>query len=259
MTDSPDKPTPESPIDERMREFGAYLQDLRKAARYSLEELSDELRKRGVSKHGTSRQYLGALERGEVTNPSPELLLELAKALDAMSSDYWLLAGHVPPGPEGEAYAELIREANREGFSRMLKDKGLTEGMVHDVLSKVSDETIDRVVRREEPLVIKREISDDDWAQHQNMGYETHTIAMAEEPMARESASDYMDSIKDQFASKSTFGVAAASRAPRRKRPEREMIKAGRDARIVVDRPLNRNERRLLEDVARLIASLLGR
>ena len=259
MTDSHNKPTSETSVDERMREFGAHLQELRKKARYSLEELSEELRKRGVSKHGTSRQYLGALERGEVTNPSPELLLELAKALDAMSSEYWMLAGQIPPGPEGEAYAELIREANREGFSRMLKDRGLTEGVIQDVLSKVSDETIDRVVRREEPLVIKREVSDDDWAQHQKMGYETHTIAMSEEPMARESASDYMRSIKDEFASKSTFGVAAASRTPRRKRPEREMIKAGHDARIVVDRPLNRNERRLLEDVARLIASLLGR
>ena len=30
MTDSSDKSTSESPVDERMREFGAYLQELRK-------------------------------------------------------------------------------------------------------------------------------------------------------------------------------------------------------------------------------------
>ena len=122
-----------------------------------------------------------------MTNPSPELLLELAKALDVMSSEYWLLAGHVPPGPDGEAYADLIRAAHREGFSRMLKDEGLSDGMIQNVLSKVADETIDRVVRREEPLVIKQQVSVAEWTGHQALGFETHTID-APDPSVRESA-----------------------------------------------------------------------
>jgi transcriptional regulator with XRE-family HTH domain len=242
-----------------MREFGKYLRELRKKARYSLEELAVELRKRGVSTHGSSRQYLGALERGEVSNPSPELLQEMRIALNAIASEFWVSAGQIPPGPHGEAYAELIREANREGFSRMLKDEGLSDAMISNVLSKVSDETIDRVVRREEPLVIKQQITDEEWADHQAMGYETHTLADAKSLMAAESASDYLGSIKDEFASREVLGLGAASQAPRRRRTKRETISAGRGARIVVDRPLDRNERRLLEDVARLIANLLGR
>jgi len=259
MTDLPNDKSADSPVNERMREFGEHLRELRKEARYSLEQLAEELRRRGVSRHGTSRQYLGALERGEVTNPSPELLLELAKALNAMSSEYWLLAGHVPPGPEGDAYADLIREAHREGFTRMLKDEGLSDGMIRNVLSKVSDQTIDRVVRREEPLIIKHEATDDEWTDHQAMGYETHAIEMAAEPMVKDSASEYLGSVKGQFDSMSTHRLAASAQAPRRKRPERETIRAGRDARIVVDRPLDRKEKRLLEDVARLVADLLSR
>jgi len=240
-----------------MREFGEYLRDLRKQARYSLGELATELRNRGVSKHGTSRQYLGALERGEVTNPSPELLLELAKALDAMSSEYWLLAGHVPPGPDGEAYADLIRAAHREGFSRMLEDEGLSDGMIQDVLSKVSDETIDRVVRREEPLEIRRSVSPGERADHQALAYQAHLIDEPAVAGLSDSASGYLDSVRDEFESKRTSGLAAASRAPSRRRSKRETIKAGPNARIVIDRPVTREERNALQDIGRVIAHLL--
>ena len=199
MADLANKSTSESAVDERMRKFGEYLRAKRKEARYSLGELATELRKRGASKHGTSRQYLGMLEKGKVTNPSLGLLIALAKTLDIMSNEYWLLAGHVPPGPEGEAIAELVREANRKGFSRMLKDEGLSDEMIENVLSKVSNETIDRVFRREEPLVIQDSVTPDEWAEHQAQGFETHTIDTPGTLSAREPAGDYLDSVKDEF------------------------------------------------------------
>ena len=105
-------PSGDSSVNAQLKRFGEYLEDLRRKKRMSLGELSEELRKHGAPKHGTSRQHLGALERGEVSNPSPQLLEALLKALEAMATEFWLTAGHVPPAPGTKAMAQPDDESD---------------------------------------------------------------------------------------------------------------------------------------------------
>ena len=56
-----------------MRQFGEHLRTLRKARRLSQNELAERA--------GVNEKYLGEIERG-VGNPSLEVLMKLAKAMD---------------------------------------------------------------------------------------------------------------------------------------------------------------------------------
>ena len=268
------KESEESAVDAQMKAFGEYLEELRREKRMSLGELSDELRRHGAPKHGTSRQHLGALERGEVSNPSPKLLEDLAKALGAMSAEYWLMAGHIPPGAEDskEAYTLLLQEVHKKGFKRMLKDEGLTAANIAEVLSKVSDETIDRVVRREEPLLVSREsFNPGDVAAHKAEGFEVHSIESmsfgATEGQAGESAAEYMLSVEDEFDVKGS----PPKRSPRTKDPEQELLRLREEIRqreeerqqllkeIRQKEEERQEERQRLEAVAQIIHSLLNK
>jgi hypothetical protein len=70
-------------------------------------------------------------------------------------------------------------------------------------------------------------------------------------------ASDYAKLIRDEFKSKAPEVPPMQSR--KAAAPRQQTVKAGPNAHIVVDRPLDRNERKALQDVARVIAHLLGR
>jgi transcriptional regulator with XRE-family HTH domain len=69
------------------------------------------------------------------------------------------------------------------------------------------------------------------------------------------SAFDYATSLKDEF------GVMHSPRrdAPRPASPSTQPVEAGPDAKIVVNRPISKDERQALHDIGRVIARLLKR
>ena len=68
-------------------------------------------------------------------------------------------------------------------------------------------------------------------------------------------ASDYAKSIKEEFGSSASKAPLMQSSKPAA--PRRQTIKAGPNARIVIDRPVTREERNALQDIGRVIAHLL--
>ena len=69
--------------------FGCLLQAKREAAGLSQKKLAALL--------GISSPYLGRLERGDYSNPSPRVLAQIATHLSVGISDLYAAAGYLPP------------------------------------------------------------------------------------------------------------------------------------------------------------------
>ena len=69
--------------------LGDLLRSRRESAGLSLTEMAAKL--------GISRPYLSRLERGEYTNPSPKILIQLGKSLDIRIEDLYAMTGCLLP------------------------------------------------------------------------------------------------------------------------------------------------------------------
>lgn len=78
--------------------LGCLFQQKREDAGLSQRQLADELR--------VSRTYVSRLERGEYSNPSPQVLMRFAKRFDVDLSDLYAITGCMLPTdlPAYEAY-----------------------------------------------------------------------------------------------------------------------------------------------------------
>ena len=69
--------------------LGDLLRSRRETAGLSLTEMAAKL--------GISRPYLSRLERGEYSNPSPKVLIQLSKSLDILAEDLYAMTGCLLP------------------------------------------------------------------------------------------------------------------------------------------------------------------
>jgi transcriptional regulator with XRE-family HTH domain len=69
--------------------LGKRIRELRQIAGLSQSELADRI--------GVHSSYIGHLETGRIKLPSQDILLKMAKVLDASSEDLLRAAGYLPP------------------------------------------------------------------------------------------------------------------------------------------------------------------
>ena len=72
------------------------------------------------------------------------------------------------------------------------------------------------------------------------------------------SASDYAESVRDEFKANAPKKPASHRTSPKDRRSG-QTVKAGPNADIVVDRALTREERKALQDIGRVIEHLLNK
>ena len=222
-------------VDENLRQLGKCLVDLRKAAGKKVSELADEL--------VVSKQFIYMLERGEA-KPTEDRLNQLTKALN----DY-----------EGRLKAAAV-QAIEADFVEKLKDAGLSRPQISETLSRVGAETKrDLWSGKEELKVAHMDETADELIGALDDGEEVLTLSADPgswdmgEP---DSASDYAGSVRDEFsthkmtAPKMRTVSAAAPVSTQR-------IRAGRHARIEVDRPISREQKNALKALAFTIEHIL--
>ena len=218
-----------------LRQLGEHLKELREAKNLTPQDLADKL--------GVTPQYIYMIESGKA-KPSESRLNEIARALGDLADEFLTTAiGHV-----------------EEEFATKLREAGLSAPEIEEAAQRVSARVKEDVVSGKEPLRVSRGDAPEDeiWGALQN---QESIVAMGPEDTSGSydlSASDYAESVKDEFRAGAPKRRQMAN--PRSKtRSSGQVVKAGSDARIVVDRTLTREERRALQDIGRVIEHLLNK
>jgi len=218
-----------------LQQLGEHLKELREAKNLTPQDLADKL--------GVTPQYIYMIESGKA-KPSESRLNEIARALGDLADEFLTTAiGHV-----------------EEEFATKLREAGLSAPEIEEAARRVSARVKEDVVSGKEPLRVSRGDAPEDeiWGALENQ--ESIVAMSAVEPSGSYdlSASDYAESVKDEFGAGTPRRRQPAS--PRSNaRSSGQTVKAGRDARIVVDRSLTREERRALQDIGRVIDHLLNK
>ena len=221
--------------EKHLRQLGEHLKELREAKNLTPQDLADKL--------GVTPQYIYMIESGKA-KPSESRLNELARALGDLADEFLTTAiGHV-----------------EEEFATKLREAGLSAPEIGEAARRVSARVKEDVVSGKESLRVSRGDApeDDIWGALEN---QESIVAMGPEDMSGSydlSASDYAESVKDEFLTGAPKRRQPAS--PRSKaRSSGQVVKAGRDARIIVDRSLTREERKALQDIGKVINHLLNK
>jgi transcriptional regulator with XRE-family HTH domain len=218
-----------------LRQLGEHLKELREAKNLTPQDLADKL--------GVTPQYIYMIESGKA-KPSESRLNEIARALGDLADEFLTTAiGHV-----------------EEEFATKLREAGLSVPEIEEAARRVSARVKEDVVSGKEPLRVSR----GDAPEHEIWGAlenEESIIAMSAAESSRLndlSAADYAASVKEEFQVGAQKRRQSARPRPK-PRSSGQVVKAGSDARIVVDRSLTREERRALQDIGRVIEHLLNR
>ena len=234
MGRKPKSATEKSEEQKYLRQLGEHLKELREAKNLTQQDLADKL--------GVTPQYIYLIESGKA-KPSESRLNELARALGDLADEFLATAiGHV-----------------EEEFAAKLKEAGLSPEEIKEAAQRVSASVKEDVVSGKEPLRVSRGQAPEEEILGALENHE-EIVAMTTEPSAsyESSASAYAMSVQSEFA----------TRAPKQSRPQRasakqrrsgQVVKAGPNAHIVIDRSLTREERKALQDIGRVIEHLLKR
>jgi len=216
------------------RQLGEHLRELREAKKLTQRQLADKL--------NVTPQYIYMIESGRA-KPSESRLNELARALGDLAEEFLATAiGHV-----------------EEECATKLKEAGLSAAEIEEAARRVSARVKEDVVSGKEPLRVSRgdAAEDEIWGALEN---QESIVAMSAESSGSHdnSASAYAESVKADFQAGAPRRRQSA--APMSKgRSSGQIVQAGREARIVVDRSLTREERKALQDIGRVIDHLLNK
>ena len=234
MGRKPKSATEKSEEQKYLRQLGEHLKELREAKNLTQQDLADKL--------GVTPQYIYMIESGKA-KPSESRLNELARALGDLADEFLTTAiGHV-----------------EEEFAARLKEAGLSPAEIKEAAHRVSASVKEDVVSGKEPLRVSRGQAPEEeiFGALQNR---EEIVAMSSEPSGSHglSASAYAKSVEDEFRAMTPNKSPSAS-AKSKERRSGQIVKAGPNAHIVIDRPLAREERRALQDIGRVIEHLLSR
>jgi transcriptional regulator with XRE-family HTH domain len=221
-----------------LKRLGEHLKELRETKKLTVKALADKL--------GVKPQYIYMIEKGKA-KPSESRLNDLARALGDLADEFLMTAvSHV-----------------EDEFATRLKEAGLSPEEIEEAAKRVSARAKQDVVSGKEPLRVARgQASEEQILGAFEEGEEIVAMdSMSPQVSVDKSASSYAKSVRDQFAASSSprrsgaaAAAAAAGMAPGGKS---QTIKAGPEARIVIDRQVSREERKGLQDIGRVIAHLL--
>lgn len=257
-----------------LSDLAKYLREIKRASGFSLGDLSAALQRVGKAGKGTSRQYLSMLMNGQIKDPSPEILADLAVALSALANEFeseafWRQSG-VPPqsmdellASRGDAYEVYADEVQRDRFRDLLKDYSLSSEIIDQVLDGVDDKTITRVLNGEEPLELSLDPTSADVARHRDQGFKVLTLRVDTDKSERETASvpestagEYLAKASSAFRRDTGFTPGPKFAASRHMPSECRSFAAGR-ARIVVTGPITKSQDAVLQALATAIRNLL--
>ena len=216
-----------------LRQLGEHLKELREAQNLTPQDLADKL--------GVTPQYIYMIESGKAT-PSESRLNELARALGDLAYEFLTTAiGHV-----------------EDEFATKLREAGLSATEIEEAARRVSARVKEDVVSGKEPLRVSRGDAPEQeiWGALENQEQIVAMSAMELSGLNELSAADYAESVRDEFqagAPKRRQSAIPKSKAG----TSGQVVKAGSEARIVVDRTLTREERRALQDIGRVIEHVL--
>ena len=219
-----------------LQRLGKHLKELREVKNLTPQDLADEL--------GVTPQYIYMIESGKA-KPSEKRLNDLAVAL----------------GDLADEFLSTALEHVEDEFAARLTEAGLSPDEIEEAALRVSARAKEDVVSGKEPLRVARgQASEEEILGALNGGEEIVAMESAGSYLGdKASASDYAQSVKDQFEAKHSRSVTTAALARGTDRKSLQTVKAGPHARIVVDRPVTRKEMRALQDLGRVIAHLLNK
>jgi len=217
-----------------LKQLGEHLKELREAKNLTPQDLADKL--------GVTPQYIYMIESGKA-KPSESRLNELARALGDLADEFLTTA---------VSYVE-------DEFAAKLKEAGLSPAEIEEAARRVSARAKEDVVSGDEPLRVARGQAPEEeiFGALQNR---EEIVAMIGESSGSYDlgASDYAKSVQSEFKAKAP-NKSTSHRAGSKVRRSGQIVKAGPNAHIVIDRSLTREERKALQDIGRVIAHLLTR
>ena len=214
-----------------LERLGRHLRSLREAKSLTPQDLADKL--------GVTPQYIYMIEAGKA-KPSESRLNELADALGDLADEFLSTA---------------LEQVELE-FEAKLREAGLSPDEIQRAAKRVSQRAKEDVVAGKEPLRVMRDASfGSDRPSPSAPGEEVVNLrADLSDFGAAESAAEYAAAAREEF------GMTGRSR--RRSGPpkrSREIVRAGPDAKIVVERPIDDRERAMLTNFAELIDAMLDK
>ena len=216
-----------------LERLGRHLKELREAKNLTPQYLADKL--------GVTPQYIYMIESGRA-KPSEKRLNDLARALGDLADEF---------------LATAVTHVEDE-FATKLREAGLSPDEIQQAAKRVSQRAKEDVVAGKEPLRVMRDASfSSDHPPPSAPGEEVVDLraelsADSSDFGVAESASEYA------AAARKEFGITAQSRSrPEPPKRSREIVRAGPDAKIVVERPIDDRERAMLTNFAELIAAML--
>jgi len=217
-----------------LKRLGKHLKELRETKNLTPQDLADKL--------GVTPQYIYMIESGNA-KPSERRLNELAAALGDLADEFLTTA------------VERVEDE----FAARLKEAGLSPEEIDEAARRVSARVKENVVLGNEPLRIARgPASEEDIWRAMEGGEDIVAMETLGSHMPdKASASDYARSVKDDFGAAPSGATAAAGPRSQSRRRTEQMVTAGPEARIIVNRKLSRKEFRALQDIGRVIEHLL--
>ena len=233
--------------------------------------------KQGISMRALAKSadmdpaYLSRIENGKSGEPQQETVEKLAQALcdvqelsteqcERQKRQLLVAAGHL------QDKADLIDDL-AERFAARLRDEGFPEAHIDEAVARVPYGTMRAVLLGEEKLEIgdAAAYSPAKLRSRRESGEEVHAFSlertlMRSEPSqsamnlsvsSKDSATDYLDRHATDFTTKRREQRARASGGPRK------TVRAGRDATILINKDVNKEQEQQLRLIGKLIDSIL--
>jgi len=179
------------------------------------------------------------IESGKA-KPTEKRLNELAAAL----------------GDLADEFLSTAVEHVEEEFATRLREAGLSAGEIDEAARRVSARVKENVVLGKEPLRVARgQASEEDILGAMESGEDIVAMETFGSYMT-DKASDYARSVKGDFGVAPSAAMAAGPKSRSGRRSE-QVVAAGPEARIIVDRKLTREEISALQDIGRVIENML--
>ena len=214
-----------------LKRLGKHLKELRETKNLTPQDLADKL--------SVTPQYIYMIESGKA-KPTERRLNELAAALGDLADEFLTTA------------VERVEDE----FAARLKEAGLSPEEIDEAARRVSARVKENVVLGKEPLRVARgQASEEDILGAMESGEDIVAMETFGSYMP-DKASDYARSVKGDFGVAPSAAMAAGPKSRSSRRSE-QVVAAGAEAQIVVNRKLSRKEHRALQDIGRVIEHLL--
>ncbi len=238
--------------------FGELLREIREDLRISMRSLA--------SSADMDPAYLSRIENGKTGAPKRETVERLADALCKEQQlghvDCERLTRQLLVSAEHRQEGEELIDDLANSFSDRLRDEGFPEEKIDEAMARVPLATMRKVLLGEEKLHIasQAEISSKEVQARMDAGEEVIAFDQLSIPAVSasmppnkigETASSYLDQHARDFATQRRQKRASSSQEARK------IIRAGSEAEIHLQRPVNKEQEQQLRLIAKLITTIL--